>query len=85
VVGVADVADVTDAGVDALVRGVGVDVLGLPVPGGALLHAPTPRATAANAATEPSRRRRRCVIVTLITVRDRRRGSRLSVIVEVSG
>jgi hypothetical protein len=72
--------------VDALVRGVGVvDGLALPLPGGALLHAPQPSATAANAATHASKRRRWCVIATSATVRDRRRGSRLRDIVELSG
>jgi hypothetical protein len=65
--------EVGDPGVDALLRGVAViGVLELPVPGGALLHAPQLSATAANTATAASKGRRGCLIVTSATVRGRR-------------
>jgi hypothetical protein len=77
--------EVDDTGVDTLVRGVGVvGVLELPVPGGALLHAPQVSATAANTATAASKGRRGCLMVTSATVRGRRQLD-LCVIVGVSG
>jgi hypothetical protein len=83
--GCVDVAGVDVAGVDVLVCAVGVvGVLELLVPGGALLHAPQPSATAANIATAVSKLRRDCVIITSATVRDARR-LQVRVTVDVNG